>query len=97
MVLFVSEVLPVDLVALSILAALLLTGLLTPEEGLSGFSHIATVTIGAMFVLSEGVRRTGALNAVGDQTNTLEYGSGAPLNVIFWVLGTFLIPVIWPL
>jgi len=43
-VLFVSEVLPVDLVALSILAALLLTGLLTPAEGLSGFFLISNQT-----------------------------------------------------
>jgi di/tricarboxylate transporter len=39
---------------------------LTVEEGLSGFSNQATITIGAMFVLSEGIRRTGALNSIGD-------------------------------
>ena len=65
-VLFISEYLPVDLVALSVMAALLVTGVLTPQEGLSGFSHHATITIAAMFVLSEGIRRTGALNALSD-------------------------------
>ena len=64
--LFVSELLPVDAVAVLVMACLMLSGVLTPKEGLAGFSHEATVTIAAMFVLSEGIRRTGALNALGD-------------------------------
>lgn len=65
-VLFVTELLTVDAVALLVMACLMLSGVLTPQEGLAGFSHPATVTIAAMFVLSEGIRRTGALNVVGD-------------------------------
>lgn len=63
--LFATEKLPVDLVALLIMVILLISGILTPEEGLAGFSNPATVTVAAMFVLSAGVFRTGALNLVG--------------------------------
>lgn len=65
-VLFSWERVSFDVTALIILSTLLLTGILTPKEGLAGFSNPATITIGAMFVLSEGLRRTGALERVGD-------------------------------
>ncbi len=62
LVLFVTELLRVDVVAMLVLIILLLTGILTPAEGLAGFSNEATITIAAMFVLSEGLRRTGGLS-----------------------------------
>ena len=64
-VLFATEHLSVDVVALLVLGALLVTGLVTPAEGISGFSSPATVTVAAMFVLSAGLKRTGALAALG--------------------------------
>ena len=48
--LFVTEKLPVDLVALLVMALLLVSGIVSPAEGISGFSNTATVTVGAMFV-----------------------------------------------
>lgn len=57
--------LPVDLVALLVMATLLLLGLVTPEQGLAGFSSTATITVGAMFVLSAGLYRSGAVNFAG--------------------------------
>ncbi|MBX3724891.1 MAG: SLC13 family permease [Xanthomonadales bacterium] len=64
MVLFASEKLPVDIVALLVLVLLLVLGLVTPTQGLSGFSSQATITVAAMFVLSAGLQRTGALRFV---------------------------------
>ncbi len=64
-VLFVSEKYPIDFVALLVLGTLLALGLVTPEEGLSGFSNPATVTVAAMFMLSAGLQKTGATAAVG--------------------------------
>jgi len=63
--LFISEKLPVDLVALLAVSALVFTRVLTPEEAVSGFSNQATITIGAMFVLSAGLARTGVLETFG--------------------------------
>lgn len=63
-VLFATEKLPVDVVAMLILATLLVLGLVTPAEALTGFSSQATITVAAMFVLSAGLMRTGALRVV---------------------------------
>jgi len=63
--LFVSEKYPLDLVAMIGLGALLIFGLVTPEEGFSGFSNPATLTVAAMFILSAGLQKTGATAAVG--------------------------------
>lgn len=65
-VLFVSEKLPVDVVALLILGSLLVSGVVTPGEALSGFSSPATLTVAAMFVLSAGLQRSGTLRGVGE-------------------------------
>ena len=59
--LFVTEKLPVDVVAMLVLASLLVLGLVSPVEALSGFSSEATITVAAMFVLSAGLAHTGAL------------------------------------
>lgn len=64
-VLFATEKLPVDMVAMIVLASLLVFGLVTPSEALSGFASEATITVAAMFVLSAGLMQTGALRAVG--------------------------------
>jgi len=64
--LFVSEKLPVDVVALLVLASLLVLGLVSPEQALSGFSSEATITVAAMFVLSAGLQRSGLLRRLGE-------------------------------
>lgn len=61
---FVSERLAPDVTALLALLALLLTGVLTPAEAFSGFSHPATISVAAVLVLSAGVERTGALTFI---------------------------------
>ncbi|MFQ5780261.1 MAG: SLC13 family permease, partial [Nitrospiria bacterium] len=64
-VFFAAEIFPVDLVALMVMSTLLVSRIISPEEGISGFSNTATVTVGAMFVLSAGLFKTGALNFIG--------------------------------
>ncbi|OZB60017.1 MAG: SLC13 family permease [Lysobacterales bacterium 14-68-21] len=61
MALFASEKVRIDLVALMALAALVILGVVSPAEALSGFSNEATVTVAAMFALSMGIERSGAL------------------------------------
>ncbi len=65
LVLFISELLSIDLVALMIAAALVITGVVSPAEGVSGFSDPATLTVAFMFVLSAALMKTGALSTVG--------------------------------
>ncbi len=69
--LFVTEKLPVDLVALLVMALLLISSVISPAEGFAGFSNSATITVGAMFILSAGLFRTGAVNFLGDFVNSL--------------------------
>lgn len=64
-ILFVTEKFPVDLVALIVMATLLLSGIISPQEGIAGFSNTATVTVGAMFILSAGLFKSGAVNVFG--------------------------------
>ena len=64
-VLFVTERLRVDLVALLVLGSLAVTGLVTPTEALSGFSNPAVVTVWAVFILSGSLAKTGVANLVG--------------------------------
>lgn len=63
--LFASEKLRIDLVALMILVALMVSGIISPSEAFSGFSNEATVTVAAMFALSIGIERTGVLEPLG--------------------------------
>lgn len=69
--LFVTEKLPVDLVALVVLGLLLISGIITPIEGLSGFSNTATITVASMFILSAGLFKTGAVDFLGAFVNRI--------------------------
>ncbi|MFW5793616.1 MAG: SLC13 family permease [Bacteroidota bacterium] len=64
-VLFATEKLPVDLVALLIMALLIVLGIVTPEQGVSGFSNSATITVASMFILSSALFRSGAVVKLG--------------------------------
>jgi len=66
LVLFIGEWLPADIVAIGIAVLLMVLGLVTPEEGISGFGNSATITVMAMFILSAGIARTGAVQVVSD-------------------------------
>ncbi len=68
LVLFLKEALPVPVTAMLAAAILMVFparswdgAILTPQEGLAGFSSQATVAVMAMFVLSAGIQRSGAV------------------------------------
>ncbi len=63
-ILFATEIVSIDLVGLLIIVALVLSGVITPEEGVSGFSNKATLTVAFMFILSAALLNTGALQVV---------------------------------
>ena len=67
LVLFVTEVVPMDVVSLLVLGTLAATGLVSPNQAISGFGNPAVVTVWAMFILSEGMTRTGIANLLGRQ------------------------------
>ncbi len=61
LVLFITGWLTVDIVGLLMILALVLTGVISAEEGVAGFSNDATLTVAFMFVISAAVLKTGAL------------------------------------
>ena len=72
--LFVTEKLRMDVVALLVLCTLLIFGVVSPSEALSGFSSTATITVAAMFVLSAGLKRSGIIAVLGDQLARIRRG-----------------------
>ena len=93
--LFISGKLRADLIAICTLIALVVLGLITPEQSLSGFANQATATIGAMFVVSIGLVRTGMVQWVAYHVDRLA-GKGelrliAVLCILTAVLSAFLV------
>jgi di/tricarboxylate transporter len=88
LLLFITEPLPIDIIAVGIMVTLIVlepwTGV-DPATGISGFASSATVTVLAMFIISEGIRRTGIVNIVGNQIAE-RYGT-SPYKQLLAVLG----------
>lgn len=64
-VLFVLDRLPPQLTAMTAMAVLLITGVISTDDALSVFSNSATATIAAMCVLSAALERTGVIDILG--------------------------------
>lgn len=64
--LLLSERLRADLVALLVVVALGISGILAPREAFSGFANSAIVTIVSIFVLTEALRLTGITERAGE-------------------------------
>lgn len=85
--LFVSEKLRLDLVALLALLALTLTGVLTTAEALAGFSDPLVVMIAALFVVAGATFRTGLAERFGRLLGRLA-GTGRARATAVVMLGT---------
>lgn len=88
LVLLITEKLPVDLTAIGILVSLIFTRILTPLEAIAGFASPAVIAVGAMFLVSKGMIRTGAVGFIGQKV--IEYSRGSPklaLLVILLIVG----------
>jgi di/tricarboxylate transporter len=71
-----------DVVAVMVMTTLMLSGLVSFTEGISGFSNEAMLTVAAMFVLSAGLVRTGAIDLLGGFMGRLAGGSEYRLLVV---------------
>ncbi|MFO7170438.1 MAG: SLC13 family permease [Chloroflexota bacterium] len=79
-----------DLVALLTLLALGLTGTVTPEEALAGFSQPAVITIIGLFAISAALERTGVVQWVADQLIHLAGRSELRTIMLFMGAGALL-------
>jgi di/tricarboxylate transporter len=89
-ILFIGGWLRVDVVGLLVLSALALTGLVTAQEALAGFSSPAVVTVWAMFILSAGLTRTGIAHRLGQPLQRFSKGSEAALMVALMTAASLL-------
>lgn len=62
--LFVKDYFSIDTTSILIMALFIVSGVLDPEEGFSGFNHPATLTLGCMFVVSAGVFKSGLIDGL---------------------------------
>ncbi len=86
LVLLVGEWLPLDLTALGLMVVLMATGMLTPADALAGFSNPAPITVGALFVVSAGLTRTGALDVVSKKIVSMTRGRSKVFLLVSLVL-----------
>lgn len=88
--LLISEVLRADLVALLVLVALGVSGVLTPQETLSGFSRSAVITIIAIFILTAGLDKAGVTRTLAELLVRLGGNTEARMLVVLMAAGAAL-------
>ena len=88
---FVREKLPADVVALLAMGAVMITQILTVREVLAVFSNPAPITIGAMFVLSAALERTGVIAAAGRGVSDLARHATPLIAVMAMMLGVIVL------
>ena len=89
-VLFASDRLRMDVIALGVIVVLMLSGVLTPREALAGFGDPLVLLIAGLFVVGEGLYRTGIAFALGHRLLDLAGASEARLLVML-MLGVALL------
>ncbi len=78
-ILFVTEWVRYDGVALIVLLALAISGVIPMSRAIEGFANPAVVTIAAVLVLSGGLYRTGVANLIGSQL--MRFTGASPLGL----------------
>lgn len=90
LVLFVTEWLRMDVVALLVLCVLALLGLVSPAEAVSGFSNPAVITVWAMFIMSEGLTRAGIADSIGRRVIRLSGSSETQMIIVIMLVSGLL-------
>ncbi len=70
--LFATEALPIDKIAFLIIVALVLSGITSPEEAISGFSSPATITILMLMILAIGLEDNGVIDLLTQSIKKLK-------------------------
>lgn len=83
--LLVTEVISVDLTAIGIMVVLVVSRILTPKEAVAGFANPAVITVGATFVVSKGMIRTGGVEFLGRKIIRFARGNPKPALLIILI------------
>ena len=88
-ILFVSGKVRSDMVAICALLALLLCQILTPAEGLSGFSNSTVIMMVGLFIVGGGIFQTGLAKMIGSKVMSLAGNSETKMFLlVMLVTGT---------
>ena len=85
-ILFVSGKVRSDIVALCALLALLLCQILTPAEGLAGFSNTTVIMMVGLFIVGGGIFQTGLAKMIGSKVMTLAGNSELRLFLLVMIV-----------
>lgn len=81
-VLFITEWIRVDVVALGVVVSLMLAGILSTDEAFSGFSNAAVLTIASLFIVGGAVLQTGLAGMIGRRLLTVAGDDEVRLTVV---------------
>ena len=70
-ILFVTEKLPIDVIAFGLMVVLMVTELVTPQQGIMGFANPATITILSLMLIGVGLEQSGAITQLGKRLEPL--------------------------
>ncbi len=85
-VLIFATRLKTELIALIVLLVLTISGLVTPDDALSGFSSTVVITLLGLFVITDALEKTGVVQWVADRLHSI--GRGSQLRTMALFMGT---------
>src|ERR671917_583932 len=80
--LFATEKIPIDIVAIMLVIGLVLTGTLNVSEAFAGFGNDIVITIAGLFVLTGGLVKTGVVDLVGRRLHRIAGGNEFKLTTL---------------
>lgn len=86
---FILEKIPADITAMGGMIILIMFGILERDDALEVFSNSAPITIGAMFIISAALERTGCIQVLGKIIS--RYGGKSELSLMLTILPVVLI------
>ena len=90
LLLIVSNRLRADLIAILVLATLPLTGIVTYQEALSGFSRSVVITIIGLFIITQALEDAGVVQSIATRLRSIGGGSETRLLSLFMATGAAL-------
>ncbi len=82
LVLFGTERIPIDIVAIMLVVCLVVTRTLAPADAFAGFGNDVIITIAGLFIMTGGLVKTGVVDTVGRRLHRIAGGNEFKLTVL---------------
>ncbi|MEO1289691.1 MAG: SLC13 family permease, partial [Chloroflexota bacterium] len=80
----------IEIIALIVLVTVTLTGLVSPEDAISGFGSSVVLTLLGLFIITSALEKTGVVQWIANQLNNVGQGSEVKLIILFMATGALL-------